>query len=64
VKGLIDAHVAGGGGSMVGRENITSKRCGNNNQHEELFIVLNWLEDDQLEVNKRNAILANIVAIC
>jgi hypothetical protein len=31
---------------VIGREDVTAERCGNNNQHEQLSVVLDRLEDN------------------
>ena len=33
MKGFVDAHVASGGGSVIGGEDIAAKGRGDNNQH-------------------------------
>ena len=63
VQGLVDAHVAGGRRSMVGREDVTSKRQRNDDEHEEFLVVLNRLEDDELAVEKRESVLSDVVSV-
>ncbi len=47
---FIDTHMSSGGGSMVGREDVAAKRSGDDNQHEELFVILDRLVDDDLAI--------------
>jgi hypothetical protein len=63
MKSFIDTHVAGGGGSVVGREDVAAERSRDDNQHEKLFVVLDRLEDNEFVVDKRDAVLANVVAV-
>jgi hypothetical protein len=63
VKGFIDTHVACSGCSMVCGESVMTKWGRDNNQHEELFVVLNRLEHNQFVVHERNVIMTDIIAI-
>ena len=63
VQGLVDTYVAGGRRSMVGREDVTSKRQRNDDKHEEFLIVLNRLEDYKLAVEKRESVLPDVVSV-
>jgi hypothetical protein len=63
MKSSMDTHMAGGGGSVVGREDVAAEQSRDDNQHEKLFVVLDRLEDNEFVVNKRDAVLANIVAV-
>ena len=49
--------------SVVGRENVTAQTGRYNNEHEELGVVLDGLEDDKFSVENGDAILANIGAV-
>lgn len=48
VKGLVDTHMAGTGGSVIRGENITPETEWYNNEHEQLRVVLNRLKDNKL----------------
>ena len=48
---------------MICGENFAAQRQGEDDQHEEFSVVLNWLVKYELGFNKGNAVLADVVAV-
>ena len=48
---------------MVGGEDVATKRQRDNDEHKQLLIVLDRLEDDELAVEKGETVLADVIAV-
>ena len=48
VQGLADTHVAGRRGCMVSQEDVSSKRQGDDDEHQKFLVVLDRWESDEL----------------
>ena len=48
VEHFVSAHVTGGGGGVVGREDGVAKGLGNNNQQKRMGVVTELLGDDEM----------------
>ena len=49
--------------AAVGGEDVTTKRQRDNDEHKQLLIVLNGLEDNKLAVKKREMVLADVITV-
>jgi hypothetical protein len=63
MKCFINVHMAGSGGGVVSGEDSTAERGRNNNQHEQFFVVLDTLKDDQMVVDNSDAIAPNVITV-
>jgi hypothetical protein len=64
MKRFINTHVAGSSrGGMISKEDSATERGRNNNQHEQFFVILDALKDDQAVVDNSDAVTANIIAV-
>ena len=48
MQGLADTHVAGRRGCMVSQEDVSSKRQGDDDEHQKFLVVLDRWESDEL----------------
>jgi hypothetical protein len=60
---FIDAHMASSGGGVVGREDSAAEGGRDDNQHEQFFVVLDALKDDQTVVDNSDAVAPYVVAV-
>jgi hypothetical protein len=63
MQSFVDTHVASRGRSVVCGKDVTAQRQRNNDQHQHFLIVLHGLKYNELAIEERDAVLANVVSI-